>query len=267
MKQAPKRYLQSLNSALDVLELLSQEPEGLGVSETARRLDISKATAHGVLSNLESRGYVLREEGRAAYRLGRQLWRLGLVAGEQIELKNLYREYLSELVGITGESAQLSEYSPSGEVLYLDRVVAPNPVQTCVNIGGRAPAHCVATGRALLAFQPPAEIETVLSAPLVAYTPMTITDPQKIREALQAVRSTGVAINPGEYRGEIVGIAVPVRDFRGKVVAAIGVSGPAYRFSVARAETYIDDMLRISAAASRKSGFQEGAGGARRTAA
>ena len=251
----PRRYLQSLNAALDVLDLLGAQAAGLGVSEVARRLDMSKGAVHAILSNLEARGLVLRESGHAAYRLGRHLWQLGLVAGDQIELKQLCRASLVELTQLTGESSQLSEYCASGEVLYLERVVSPNPVQTCVTLGGRAPAHCVATGRALLAHQPAAEIERVCTGALMRYTPATVVDPARLRAELEKVRCTGYAVNPGEYRGEIIGVAAPVRDYRGNVVAAIGVSGPAYRFPVARAETVAGDVVRVAAAFSEKLGF------------
>lgn len=252
----PRRFLQSLNTALDVLNLLGQETGGLGVSDVARRLDISKAASHGVLSNLEARDFVRREEGGTTYRLGRRLWQLGLVAGDQIGLRQLCRPYLIELVELTGESSQLSEYCDGGEVLYLERAVSPNPVQTCVQVGVRVPAHCVATGRAQLAWQPSAEIERVCGGPLVAYTSSTVVDGVRLRAELEKVRALGYAVNPGEYRGEIIGVAAPVRDHRGTVVASVGVSGPSYRFPVARAEAYAPDIVRIADAISLKLGHR-----------
>lgn len=242
--------------SLDVLELLADSLAPLSLGEIATRLGLGKATIHGVLSNLEARRYVERVQGRTGYRLGQRVWELGVAAGEFIELNKVAHEYLLKLTELSGESSQLSEYCSPGEVMYLDRVNSPNPVQAYIQIGRRAPAYCVATGKALLAFQSEVEIERVCAEPLVAYTPKTITDPERLRSDLALVRQRGFALNPGEYRGEIVGVAAPIRDHTDAVVASLSASGPAYRFSVERATELAPAMLETAAEISRKLGHQ-----------
>jgi len=255
MTDAPRRHLQSLNMSLDVLELLAEASGPLSMAEIAARLGLGKATVHGVLSNLEARRYVERPSGRGGYRLGQRVWELGVVAGEFIELKNIAHSHLVALTEVSGESSQLSEYL-GGDVIYLDRVDSPNPVRANIHIGRRAPAHAVATGKALLAFQPEAEIERVCAGPLVAYTPNTKTDPDALRAELAEVRARGFALNPGEYRGEIIGVAAPIRDHTDAVIAAVSVSGPAYRFSIADAMALAPNIQDAAAEISRKLGHQ-----------
>jgi IclR family transcriptional regulator, KDG regulon repressor len=240
--------------SLDIVELLASSHVPLSLGDIAAQLELSKAAVHGVLSNLEARRYVERTPERAAYRLGRRLWELGLVAGETIELPKIAHRYLERLVALSGESAQLAEYVTPGEVVYLDRIDSPNPVRANIYVGRRAPAYCVATGRALLAFQSPGEIERVCSGPLERFTKKTIINKAKLRRELDFVRQRGFAINHGEYRGEIVGVAAPIRDHQGRVIAAISVSGPEYRFTVARATELAPAVMDASDAVAREFG-------------
>jgi len=253
-RPSPKRFLHSLNHALDLLEQLGHEEGDLGVTELAARLGLSKAAVHGIVANLESRHYVRKTPGTMRYQLGHRAWELGVAAGERIELRGIARQHLTALTALTGESSQLSEYD-GGEVLYLDKVASLNPVQAVVRIGGRAPAYCVATGKVLLAFQPKEEVDAVCARPFMRYTEHTITDPHVLRMQLEEIRARGWAINRGEYRGEIVGLAAPVRDFSGQVIASISISGPSYRFSVEHAETFAKDIVSAASAISRKLGF------------
>jgi DNA-binding IclR family transcriptional regulator len=255
MDNPVKRVLRSLNLSLDVLELLAAEPDKLSLSAIALRLGLSKAAVHGILSNLVTRGYVQRSGDNNRYRLGHRMWELGIAAGERIELRKLADDDLQSLTRLTGESSQLSEYCTSGEVLYLHKVNSPNPVQAYVEVGGRAPAYCVATGRVLLAHQSQSEIEAVCEKPLTAFTPNTVTDPKHLREELALIRERGYAINRGEYRGEIVGVAAPVRNHLGAVVASVSISGPSYRFGITRAKSFAPAIVAAALSISRKLGW------------
>lgn len=263
MDSPVKRVLRSLNLSLDVLDLLAKEPERLSLSAVASSLGLSKAAVHSILANLEARGYVKRSEDNNRYSLGHRVWELGIAAGERIELRKIAENELRLLVQLTGESSQLSKYIPRGEVLYLHKVNSSNPVRAYVEEGVRVPAHCVATGRVLLAHQSEDEIMAVLTQPIVAHTTNTITDPVRLRDELIRVRKQGYAVNPGEYRQEIIGVAAPVRNHRGEVVAGVGVSGPSYRFSVSRAKSFAPTIMRAAEAISRKLGWSPQAAAAR----
>ena len=242
---APIR-LRSLNSSLDVLEALAAAATSLGVSELSRKVGLSKATVHAILGNLCARGYVNKDAATARYGLGLKAWEVGVVAIDSVELPGIARPQLQLLADRSGETSHLAIYA-QGEALYLDKVASLNPVQAYTRIGGRAPAHCVATGKVLLAHQPAAEIERVCLLGLQRFTPLTITTPANLLEELRGIRASEIGINRGEWRQEVVGVAAPIRDHRGEVVAAIGLSGPAYRFSIDRAQALAPDV-RLAAA-------------------
>jgi DNA-binding IclR family transcriptional regulator len=117
-------------------------------------------------------------------------------------------------------------------------------------IGNRAPATVVATGRALLAFQPAADIKALLSRPLPAYTEHTPTSPEEITELLAQVRRDGFASNRETYRKGICGLAVPIRDSTGAVIASVGILVPAHRFVDEQFEVHRDATIRTALAIS-----------------
>ncbi|MNS84161.1 Transcriptional regulator KdgR [compost metagenome] len=116
-----------------------------------------------------------------------------------------------------------------GEVVYVHKVDSPNPVRAYTQIGGRALAHCVATGKAMLAFQPDVTLQRMAGS-LAAATPDSIVEPKRFLQELDKVRRLGYAVNRGEWRESVCGVAAPICDGNGHVIAAVGLSGPAARF-------------------------------------
>jgi DNA-binding IclR family transcriptional regulator len=236
-----RNRLHSLNSSLDVLEALAAAGGEVGVSELSRRLGRSKATLHAILSNLCARGYVSRDTVSARYRLGLRTWELGMVAVNRLDLPRLAKPHLSALTARTAESSHLSVYD-AGEVLYLEKVASPSPVQALTRVGGRAPVHCVSTGKVLLAHQPAEEIERLCRAGLTKFTPLTLTTTAELSQELAKIREVGYAVNRGEWREEVMCVAAPIHDHAGEVIAAVGLSVPAYRFTADRVPSLAGDV-------------------------
>lgn len=243
------RHLQSLNFSLDVLERLGESHEPLGVTQIASALSLNKATVHAILTNLEARGYVMQVSETARYQLWTRAWQLGALAERQIHLKTLARPFLEELTARTGEGSLLSLYSTAGMVMYLDSVPSPDPVRAYVETGAIVPCYCVATGKVLLAHQPQQEIDSVL-ARLAKHTVHTVTDPAALASQLRGVREQGWAMNLGEYRDNVIGIAAPILNTRRVAIAAIGVSGPAYRITEERLPEIRTAVIHVAASLS-----------------
>ena len=132
------------------------------------------------------------------------------------------------LLAETNETVHLSVLS-GDEVIYIDKLDSPEPVRAYSVIGGRAPAYCVATGKALLAWREQPAVQLMTVRPLQVYTPTTLADTSALAMELDRVRQQGYAVNRGEWRASVWGIAAPVFDERQRVVAALGISGPAER--------------------------------------
>lgn len=246
--------LRSLNLVLDLLEAIHARGAA-GVSEVARAVGMSKGAAHGILTNLMDRGYLTCSPEKT-YQLGIRLWELGFSAQKELGLRDTARSELEALAADTNESTHLSVYD-AGEVLYLDKVTSQHAVQAYSRIGGRAPAYCVATGKALLAFQPGEEIDRV-AATLQQHTPKTITDPDRLRSILAEIRSANYAVNTGEWRADVVGAAAPIIGSSHVVLGSIGVSGPVYRFTLDDVAGAVPRVVEAAQKVSKKLGSRLG---------
>jgi len=215
----------TLVKGLVLLETLAKSDDPRGVSDIARELSLTKSNTHRLLQTLVAKGYVFSAAGK--YSLSSKMWVLGADAISKLDFKRVALPELEKLAETTSETVHLSIYE-KGQVIYVEKIDSPQPIRAYTKVGGRAPAHCVATGKVLLAFQSEDAIEEVL-AHLDPTTPLTITDQAKMRDELVAIRARGYAINRGEWRAEIGGIAAPIFDSQSQPVAALGISGPTAR--------------------------------------
>lgn len=218
-----------LEHALDILEFLVAQPSPRGLTELAECVGGPKATMHRLLATLQQRGYVTQDKATGRYAAGLRCFELGSQWTASLDLRRVAAPHLAELNEATLETVHLAVYD-GGEVVYVEKLDSPLPVVAVSGLGRRSPATCVATGRALLAFQDPEEIDRVLSGPLPAYTALTVTDPDELRALLAQVRQNGYGVNHGSYRPGVGGVAAPIRDYRGQVVASAGLCLPEDRF-------------------------------------
>lgn len=243
----------TLVKGLMLLEALANSPSSSGVTELAKQLNITKSNAHRLLQTLVACGYA-RNFGRSGrYELSMKMWQLGSVAISRLDLKTIGAEYVSSLSQITGDTVHLSILEAM-EVVYIDKVDSPQPVRAYSRVGGRAPAHCVATGKALLAYASAPLIEAI-SLQLSPITPKTIASPQRLIAELQSIRSNGYAVNHGEWREGVCGLAAPIWDASGRVCAAIGISGPADRFKPRRVKQLAPSVIEVARQVSERLGF------------
>jgi len=215
---------------LDVLELLAAaDGRPLGLSEVAAKLQQSKATVHRLLTVLKRRGYV-GQAVDSGYVLGIKCFELGTRWAQSFDVRPFARPYLESLNEDLGEAVHLAIYD-EGDVVYVDKLESTQHVIARSDLGNRAPASVVATGRALLAFQTQAEIKAQLARPLPAYTPRSPKTGQEVLSLLAEVRQNGFAVNRETYREGVCGLAAPIRDSTGAVIASVGILLPSHRFT------------------------------------
>jgi DNA-binding IclR family transcriptional regulator len=249
----------SLRKAVTLLDVFTLEVPEWSLGELSAKAGMPKPTAHHILATLVDAGWVVQDAKTRRYRLGIRLWEKGWLAVNQLGLREVARPSVEALAAKSDESVHvgiLDSVDP-GYVVYIDKVESSQPVRAYSRIGGRAPAYCVATGKALLAHQPREVIDRV-AASLVPFTPRTITSAARLHDELARVRRDGVAINTGEWRETVCGVAAAIRDTAGVVVAAVGISGPAERLRP-RTRRAIGPLVREAAdRISRDLGFQPG---------
>jgi DNA-binding IclR family transcriptional regulator len=226
------------------------------VSELGRKLNLHKSTVSRLLATLESEGLLERAPGTEKYRLGHEILRLAGQAAHLGDLRAAARPVLAELAETTRETANLAVLD-GAEAHNVDQASGPHLVRIGNWVGRRTPLHCVANGKVLLAFQPADEIERRLAGPLEAFTPHTVVDPAALRGVLAAVREQEYACAIGEIEDGLNAVAAPVRDATGQVVAAVSVSGPAYRVPPER----IAELARVTREAGARISERLGFGG------
>jgi DNA-binding IclR family transcriptional regulator len=217
----------TLLKGLAVLEALAKRAEPRGVTDIARALELSKTATHRLLQTLVSAGYVAKDDASDAYVLTTKAWQVGSAALARMDAKRVSAKYLPALAESSRESVHISVLD-GADVVYVDKIDSAHPLRTHSPIGGRAPATCVATGKALLAYQSD-EVVKQLATRLKRYTATTITARAALLKDLQNVRRKGYAVNNCEWREDICSVGAPIFDAQSKVVAAVGISGPEYR--------------------------------------
>jgi DNA-binding IclR family transcriptional regulator len=243
-KPASKRArLSSVANALRVVKAFSDQEHELGISELARRLGLAKSTVHRLATTLTEEGFLEQANGEGAapvgrssaanggkYRLGLLLFELGSQVRRKMDVSAEARPALRLLAEKTGETVHLAILDHLS-VLYVNRIESHRAIRSGFGLGTRAPIHCTAMGKALLAFQEETVIAEVLRAGLPPSTPRTITDAKTFQRELENVRARGYATEDEEIEAGLRSLAAPVLNDAGQVVAAIGVSGPAQRLT------------------------------------
>ena len=237
--------VQSLERALDILEMLGHSEGELGISEIGLSVGLANGTVHRLLSTLTRRGYARQVSDSRKYTLGPRA--ITLASSSRERLGPLARPFLQELMEVSQESANLAALDRNS-VVYIEQVPAPRMVRMFTEPGNRVPPHASGTGKVLLAFQPPEAVQAVLGrSGLARFTQHTVTDMDRLLGELEVIREQGYATDSEEIEEGVRCVAAPVSGAEGRVVAAISVSGPAGRLGGERLEEIIPQIKRIAA--------------------
>ena len=250
----PPEMEKSLIKALRVIEVLANADGPRGVSEIARELGLQKSNVHRILTTLCDESYVIRFDEGPAYQLNYKLFELGARMASRLRLSEVARPFLRRIVRRTGESAHIMIYH-DGEVIYLDKIENNAPIRAAAEIGLRAPAYCVASGKVLLAYRPAFELDAVLNR-VRRHTPHTITDRARLRAEIATVRERGYAINLEGWRPGVSGAAAPVLVGVNHAIAALAILGPVSRLDEAKLHAAGPVLVAAARALSADLGYQ-----------
>jgi DNA-binding IclR family transcriptional regulator len=213
------------------MEEIARNREGIGLAELSKRVGLHNSTTFHLVRTMVSLGYVRQMKDSKRYRIGRPLFALAANALDEIEMTSLATPVLEDLSRETGESSHFS-VRMGDDVVVMARTSGPGAFQLTDRVGVVRPAHCTALGKIMLAAMQPEQFESFVErAELKARTPNTITTAERLRREVAEVRRTGVAFDDGEFDTELRCVALPVRDFTGQVIGALGISGPVWRLS------------------------------------
>jgi IclR family transcriptional regulator, acetate operon repressor len=236
--------VQTVERALDILELLSRREGELGVSEIGAEVGLANGTVHRLLATLTARGYARQNPGTRKYTLGLKALTLSSSAREQ--LGPLARPFLEELMEVSQESSNMAGFDKNS-IVYIEQIPAPRMVRMFTEPGNRVPPHSTGTGKVLLAYQPVDVVDSIIRHNgLPRFTPHTITDPKEFKRELARIREQGYALDSEEMEEGVRCLAAPVFTPDGKVLAAISLSGPAGRLGEKRIRELVPHIKRIA---------------------
>lgn len=224
----PAFRVQVLERALALLEALAAGPAG--AQELARMTGLPRSTVFRLLGDLANANYATRDpDGR--FRLGLKLLELGNAVHDQLRLTGVARTLLEALRDATSLTVTMT-IREGTDAICIERLESPLAIRFTIAIGRRTPLHAGAQGRVLLAYAPAEVLDDVLSRPLARLAGGTITDAGVLSTNLALIRERGFAISDAEVNDGARGIAAPVRDRSGQVIAAIAVAGPVHQVRV-----------------------------------
>jgi len=227
---------QSAERALALLTTFDESRTEIGVTEMAESLGVHKSTASRLAAALERAGFLNRAGKR--YRLGVELIRLGTLALRSFDVVATMQPAMEKLSRQTGETVNLAV--PDGADILNVAELPSTYILSCSGgwTGRRTKPHAVANGKVLLAYG-----AIAVPSQLDRYTEHTITTQGALRDQLAAVRRDGYATATAELEDGLVAVAAPVFDGTGACVAALSVSGPAYRMPPER----LDELGKLCA--------------------
>ncbi|WP_160142207.1 IclR family transcriptional regulator [Pigmentiphaga humi] len=247
--------VKSADRVLDILELLASTGRAMTHAEIARRTAVPKSSLTALLHNLVGRGYIEQLQESQQFQLGEGAYALARRGAHNRDLLRASEPWLQRLMHDTEESAVLSVLR-NDMAERIASAQSPNAVLYSVHVGVMQPLYASSAGKVLLAWLPPAERESYLQrVKLQPRTEQTIRSAAVLRRQLQQIREEGVGWSLSEFTAGIVGLAVPVLDVHGRMLAAVGLAMPASRLDDARRQTLVDILrataMEIAAAADR----------------
>src|SRR6201991_726856 len=223
--------VQSLGRAFAILEAVARHREGIGLAELAKLVGLHNSTTFHLAKTMVSLGYIRQERDSKRYRIGRPLFALAASALDEIEMVNVATPIMEELSRESGESGHFA-VRMGDAVVVIARTSGPGAFQLTDRVGVVRPAHCTALGKIILASLRPEQLKRFLErVDLKPSTEKSITDIAALMREIAEIKHSGIAFDDGEFNPEVRCIAVPVMDFTGQIIGALGISGPFWGLS------------------------------------
>jgi len=242
---------QTIDRLIQIMDCFTIDQNELGVREVARLTGLSPSVCGRLMIALKEQGLLLQHHASRAYSVGPKSLRWAEVYTTNLDIRNVALPAINELLIETKETISL--YILDGnERLCVERMESAQNVR----IGRRLPLYAGSAGKLLLAFLPEKRQDEILSnTNFQPFTDKTITDIQKLRAELKIIRKQGYAFSDGEWVEDAAGIAAPIFDIKGDILAALTVSGPSFRFTQEKIRLHKHSVLKAVDNISRDLGY------------
>lgn len=249
-----KSILQSVQNGLRILKLFSNKKPVWGITDISKELNLPKSTVSRLINDLMLEGY-LRKTGRK-YTLGLSILGLTGVIMSQLEIHGEAFEPLKSLVNKVNENAHIATLDGTN-LIYILKVESKQTIRVLSHVGHHRPPSCSAPGKLLLAFSPQETVEQVIEAGLPKRGPNSVTDPDVFLQQLKQIRQDEYCACINEMHDDVVSIAAPIKDYTGKVIAAVSIAAPRFRFGDDLIPKCADEIIKTGKKISAKLGYME----------
>ena len=236
----------TIERVLDILDTVAASTKPLSATDINEVLNLPKATVHRLCAKLEARGYLLKRIDGKSYQPGNSLFdvAVGVLANSRFGATR--HAILTELSEKVGETCNIA-YPDGLYMAYSDRVETKAPLRLQFPIGMRVPLYCTASGKLYLSTLPKSRRKAVINKlKLEPRSKNTITDPDMLLAEIDNIERQQSSIDNQEFYDDVVAIAVPIKDKRGRFYSSLAIQAPASRISINQSERYLP-LLREAA--------------------
>ncbi|MEH7616284.1 IclR family transcriptional regulator [Cytobacillus firmus] len=249
-----KSLLQSVQNGLSIIKLFTKDKPLWGITEISRELNVPKSSVSRLVADLTEEGYL--EKSGKKYHLGLTLLYLAGVLTTHLEIHREAAAPLNSLVNRIGETAHISVLE-GDRIIYLLKTECKHPVRLFSYIGKDNPAVCTSSGLVLLAHQPMEKTIEVIGKGLPQMGPNSFTNQEELLQEIQYIKEKGFAICIDVLHTDAVSIAAPVKDYTGKVIAAVSAAGPRQRISESKMMEIVLEITKTAETISKRLGYLE----------
>jgi DNA-binding IclR family transcriptional regulator len=223
-----------VNKVCDIFDIFLEREGQVNIATLTQLSGLNKSTVYRICNTLSNREYLYHKDYRGNFTLGLKFSQFFTLSEIFSKIKDITSPFLQRLSNETSETVILSTLKKN-EIINISVFKSKHRLQVDTDEGELMPLHCTAMGKILLSSLIEEEFNRILkTSQLARYTGNTITDLGELKSELATIKKREIAFDNEEYEVGSRGIAVPVRNNIGRVVAAIGVIGPASRISLKR---------------------------------
>ncbi|MBB6215285.1 DNA-binding IclR family transcriptional regulator [Anaerosolibacter carboniphilus] len=227
-EKSNENSVRSIQRALNILLCFNWDERELTLTEIAEKIGLAKSTVSRLLTTLELEGFISKDQKTNRFKLGHNIYYLGLIAKESLDIRKISRPIMEEIGRASQETVNLYLLE-NRERVCLEQVESPQPIKKSEKIGERVSIWQGATGRSILA-NLKENVWYEMIKELRPITEDTIADPDAFITELKKVKERGYAVSVGEKNAEVGCIAAPIFDAHRKVIGCLAISGPRFRF-------------------------------------
>lgn len=239
---APRSGDGTIGKALEVLDLVAQSERPMRFSELLALSPHPKATLYRLVQTLTNLGMLRYDVDRQTYAPGLRLVSLAHAAWRQSSLAPIARPHIDALSETLGETVHLAQLD-AGQVLYVDKRNAHDPIEMFSQAGKVGPGYCTGVGKAMLAFLPELDRKRMLTQQSYhRFTDATYTDAASLQAELDNTLTRGHAYDREEHEPGIICIAVPVLSSRDRVLGGLSITGATKDMDFARLDALVPDL-------------------------